>query len=165
MAAVFLTAAILGCQPAGPPSTAGGQQPLPEFHPDSHGDSLDQALGSDPCSARMQDIEGAFLSFLSNNGNQLPDTLEQLKQVPGLGPGLNLNCPVTGQPYLYSAQGLYLPPESREVRKIILWEPTPSHNGSRVCLLIPRLDPGHGVAMEVKLIPEAEFKKAVPPIQ
>jgi hypothetical protein len=113
----------------------------------------------------MQEIEGALLVYLSNNNNQLPDTLDQLKEVPGLGPGLNLTCPVTGQPFMYAAQGLFLPPESREDRKLIVWEPTASHNGSRACLLIPRLEHGRSVAMEVKLIPETEFKKAVPPIQ
>jgi hypothetical protein len=160
-ALLFTGALVAGCQPATPAPTATMAQPLPEFRP---------AQGSvyqsgDPCAERMQDIEEALAVYLLNNQNKLPDTLDQLKHVPGLGPGLNLTCPVTGQPYIYSAQGLFLPPESRDDRRVILWEPTASHHGARACLLMPRIEPGHGVAMEVKPIPEAEFKKAVPQIQ
>jgi hypothetical protein len=157
----LLMIGLAGCQPSTPPPTNNGQ-PLPEFH-----GSLDQALNSDECSAHMQnDIEQALAIYLLNNRNQLPDTLEQLKQVPGIGPTLNLNCPVTGTPYIYSAAGLFLPPEAKEEkRRVILWEPTPSHHGCRACLLIPRLVAGQSVAMEVKPIPEVMFQKAVPPIQ
>ena len=156
-ATICFAALLLGCQSSTSKPT-NGTQALPEFH----GQSLDEALGSDECSTRMQDIEGVLAVYCANNQNRLPDSLDQLKEVPGLGPSVNLTCPATGKPYEYSQAGLFLANESR---RIIVWEPSPSHQGSRLCLLVPRLERGSAVTMEVKLIPEVLFKKAVPAIQ
>lgn len=140
------------------PSLGGDHaQAVGVFHPGN----LDKILDSDPCSIQMQHVEEALATFCAFNHGQLPDTLDQLKDATS-DPGLNLNCPVTGQPYLYSRAGLFLPTDPR---RIVLWEPTASHHGSRLCLMVPHLEPGHAVTMELRLIPEADFQKAAPAIQ
>jgi len=162
LAVGLLGAALVGCQPSAPPQVNGGK-PLPEYNPDANGGGLEAAL-DDPVSGRMQDIVYVMLSYIANHQDQLPDTLEQLREVPGQGPTLNLVCPGTNEEFKYSRAGMYA---GKDPRRLIMWEPTPSHSQgkARACVFIPRIEPGAAVIPEVRIIPEEEFQKAAPAIQ
>ena len=161
--AIGLLGMTIGCQPSPQPAPVNGGQPLPVYDPQANGGGLDAAL-DDPVSGRMQDIEYVLLSYIANHRNQLPDSLDQLKEVPGQGPTLNLICPGTQEQFKYSGTGMYA---GKDPRRLIMWEPTPSHSSgkARACLFIPRIEPGAAIIPEVRIIPEEEFKKAVQAIQ
>jgi hypothetical protein len=118
--------------------------------------TVEQALGSDPCSVRLQDIEGALMLAYAMN-RQLPPQLQDLRS--GDGTPLMLTCPTSGRPYFYSPQGLFS--AGRSLR-IVVWDDAPVHNGYRWCIFMAPAKPGE-LAMDVKPIPESLFKTYVSP--
>jgi len=157
-AIVLVSAGMIGCQSTqGPPASSAQPRALPEFT-----GSLDEALDADPCSTRMHDIAGMLANFCYNHHGRLPVSLDELREAAGPGANMNFTCPLTGQLYVYLQTGLFLP---NQTMKVVLWEPTASHGGSRLCVLIPPTDPGTSVTAYVKPIPEKDFQKALAPIQ
>jgi hypothetical protein len=156
--ALFL--GMVACQPAPAPQTprhsALTDADLSNPWETNKPQTVEQALGSDPCSVRLQDIEGALvLSYAMNR--QLPQQLQDLRGENGAA--LMLTCPTSGRPYLYSAQGLISP--GRNMR-IIVCDDAPVHNGYRWCIFMAPSKPGE-LALDVKPIPESLFKTYVLP--
>jgi hypothetical protein len=113
--------------------------------------SADDAIGTDPCDAHLQNIEAAILLYDSVN-RQLPDKLEDLV---ALSSGdLDLTCPVSHQQYLYNKDGLVTPGMSK---RIIVSDPTPAHGGKRWCILMAPSTPGAALVLETREISEAVF--------
>ena len=116
---------------------------------------IERALGSDACSIRLGDIEGALvLSYALNR--QLPMQLQDLRAENGSP--LPLTCPTSGRPYLYSTQGLVSP---GKVMRIIVWDDAPVHGGFRWCIFMAPSHPGE-LSLDVRPIPEAMFRTYAP---
>jgi hypothetical protein len=159
--AVLLLMLITGCQPTTPGQTTvsgAAVAPLPTGRPPT----ANEAVGDDPCAARLHDITGALLGFYIANNNRLPDKLEQIKPYADFGTELNFTCPASGLPYTYSPAGLMAAGQNK---RIIVWDPTPAHNGIRWCILMPHMAPNTAIVPEVVPIPEKAFTAYVPAIQ
>jgi hypothetical protein len=156
LSAIVLLILITGCQPTTPGQTPGAAvAPLPT----DRTPTANEAVGDDPCAARLHDIVGALLSYFIDN-HHLPDRLDELK--PDLGMELNFTCPASNQPYAYSAGGLFAPGKSK---RIIVWDAVPAHHGYRWCILMPHMSPNAPIVPEVVPIPEKEFQTYVPAVQ
>src|SRR5258707_7434411 len=130
----LLLLALVACQPTPAPQTprhsALTDSDLSNPWEPNKPQTVEQALDSDPCSVRLQDIEGALvLSYAMNR--QLPQQLQELRGVGGAP--LTLTCPTSGRPYLYSPRGLFSAGRSM---KIIVWDDAPVHNGYRWCIFM-----------------------------
>jgi hypothetical protein len=123
--------------------------------------TLDDAVASDPCAVRMGDITAALTMYYGLN-KQLPGSLEQLKPLANPGSELLLTCPVSSLPYVYSPAGLLAVGTNK---RIVVWDATPAHDGSRWCILMPPVQTGGVVSFELVALPEAAFKLYVPAIQ
>ena len=123
--------------------------------------TLDQAVDTDACAIRLGDITAALTMYYGLN-KQLPDSLEELKPLANPNGELLLTCPVSGQPYVYSPAGLLAIGTSK---RIIVWDATPAHDGSRWCILMPPTQPGAAVSLELVALRESAFKMYVPAIQ
>jgi hypothetical protein len=100
---------VVNGKAAEPESRVGATPPAPPRM------SIDRALKSDPCSARMHEISGAMLTYVARHG-RMPAKLEELRAVTGVGEGpLEFSCPVTGEAYVYVPGGLRGSEEGRVV--------------------------------------------------
>ncbi len=114
--------------------------------------SADQAVGSDPCAARLHDIAGAMLFYFALN-KHLPASLSDLQALSDFDNPLVFACPHSQQPYVYVPEGL------RSVNRpklIILHDPVP-RDGKRMCILIQPTGPGAAQSLEVVNLPEPLF--------
>jgi len=157
--------ALTGCQPVTPQARQQvTPQPLPvsnegvSFDPARPTMSADQAVASDPCAARLQDLSGALLFYIAIN-KQLPAHLEDLQSMADVDTQLQYTCPVSGKPYLYIQGGLHAPAQPKQ---IVVADAAPSHNGKRWCVLMGKLEKGHASAMEVLEVPESVFRTYLP---
>jgi len=114
--------------------------------------SADDAVGTDPSEARLQNIEAALLLYYSVN-RTLPPRLEDLV---ALSSGdLPLTCPDSDQEYLYIRDGLAIPGTTRQV---IVCEPTPSKVEKRWCIVMAPPDPSGVLELEPQQLPESIFR-------
>ena len=121
-------------------------------------ETMDHAVASDPCAARLHAIAGAMLEYYAIN-KQLPKALDELTALKDLDEPIDLNCPASNLPYVYEPNGLEAPGGSK---RIIVHDAAATHNGGRWCLLMAPLVPGAAPTMEVLLIPEPTFRVYLP---
>ena len=114
--------------------------------------SADEALGTDPCELRLQNIEAAMLLYYSIN-RTLPPALQDLVALSS--DNLPLTCPVSHQDYLYIKDGLSIPGSPR---KIIVCDATPAHMGKRWCIMMAPPVPGAALELEPEELPESVFQ-------
>jgi hypothetical protein len=146
-----------GCESA-PPAHTASQTISPDGSLVST-DALtaDQAVGSDQCSIQLHDICGALLLYYGQH-KQLPEHLEDLK--PLGDSSLSFVCPVSHLPYVYVPAGRIAPGSSK---RIILFDPTPAHNGNRYCILMTmRVRPDAAQSLEVVPVSEKAFESFIP---
>ncbi len=114
--------------------------------------SADDAVGTDPSEARLQNIEAALLLYYSVN-RTLPPRLEDLV---ALSSGdLPLTAPGSNQEYLYIRDGLPIPGTTRQV---IVCEPTPSKLEKRWSIVMAPPDPNGALELEPQQLPESIFR-------
>jgi hypothetical protein len=105
---------------------------------------------TDPCATRLHDISGVLLFYYATN-HKLPATLDELKAVQGFEE-VQYTCPVSGEPYVYAPAGV--PTPNQPGAKIVLYDPTPAHEGMRWAISITE----SGVLItKVIAVPEAYF--------
>jgi hypothetical protein len=114
--------------------------------------SADQAVGTDPCEMRLQNIEAAMLLYYSLN-RALPPGLQDLVALSS--DDLPLSCPVSHEDYLYIKAGLAVPGTPR---RIIVCDATPAHMGKRWCIMMAPPVPGAALELEPQELPESVFK-------
>lgn len=121
----------------------------------------------DPCAQRLHDLCGALLIYYLQH-HQLPDRLADLPPHPGssvmaANDALRMNCPVSGQPYVYIPGGIHLPERDQW---ILAHDPLPVHSGYRWAIRLdppapaPGSDPVAGlppVVLRVIAVPESTF--------
>jgi hypothetical protein len=121
----------------------------------------EEAVDSDPCAIRLGQIVECIMQYYLLN-KQMPLTLDDLKPLADPGSTLQLVCTASGLPYQYYPSGLMSAGRSK---RIIVYDPTPAHHGSRWCIMMPYTAPGAPMSLFVTLVPEADFKTYVPGIQ
>jgi hypothetical protein len=152
MLSFWLACAVLLCgcaAPKPPPDASAGaatSQPALSETPD---------VNRDPCAQRLHDLSGMMLLHVALY-DQLPPSLEALKQLPGADADLQTICPVSGQPYAYTPQGIEIP--GVEYR-IYAWDSVPAHGTYRWGIqLIPSIA-GRPPYANVIPIPETSFRR------
>ena len=155
--ALAISLLTTGCQSTPPDTKQSAATPMPS----DRDVTLDDALSTDPCALRLGDITAALTMFYSLN-KRLPSSLDELKPLAAPGSDLAFTCPVSSQPYVYSPEGLL---SIGTNKKIIIWDATPAHNGSRWCILMPPAQATTAVSFELVALPERAFKTYIPAIQ
>jgi len=113
---------------------------------------------SDPCASRLHDLCGPLLYYLSRN-YRLPETLDELRQMPGLEGVGEFVCPDTKQPYIYNPAGVVGPNVSQ---RAVVYDAEPTHRGHRWTIIIKEATPNAPFTAEVVAWPESRFPKAAP---
>lgn len=154
-----MAAALCGCETqtskVGVPTRHTDSVELPHPPPGS----TDEAMATDPCAMRLQDIGGALLQYFALN-KRLPARLEDVKTIVGVDQSLQFACPASGKPYGFAPAGLIL--EGRK-KRIIIYDPTPAHDGRRWCVFMTdQRRPGAAQSLEVLAVPEAVFHLYLP---
>jgi hypothetical protein len=149
---------LIGCQQ---PTTSQKPDTPPPPLPTDHRPTADEVVGSDECSNRMHNIEGALLMYYVTN-HHLPIVLDEIKPFADAGTELKLTCPISNQPYVYSQAGLFA---AGYDKRIIVWDPAPSHHGNRWCIVMPQAQANGALVPEVVQMPEKAFQAFVPAIQ
>lgn len=122
--------------------------------PAVQGDTARAAIANtDPCALRLHDISGLLLLYYMEHW-QLPETLDQLSQLPGFDQVGQLNCPASGKPYAYSADGILLPEKQQ---RVVVYDSVPSHSGMRLCITIEEPQPDQPLVTRVVVLPESFF--------
>jgi hypothetical protein len=116
----------------------------------------------DPCAIKLHDLCGPLLLYYSVY-NRLPQSLDELRQLPGFENLTDFNCPVSHRPYIYTPQGEPGPdeeflrengPSVKVSSVIILADPTPVHGGIRWALSMQeQSDPSRGFVAKVIVLP------------
>jgi hypothetical protein len=159
-----ITVALSGCittthivgQMSGPTARVQTKVNGAQSYSDAGPVSADEAVGTDPCEMRLENIEAALLLYYSLKG-ELPPSLEDLVSLSS--DDLDLTCPVSHRPYLYIRGGLPVPASTR---LIIICDATPAHGGMRWCITMAPSTPGAALELEPEKLPESIFK-ALPP--
>ena len=102
---------------------------------------------------RLHDISGALLLYYVENGD-LPADLSALEKSPSSIPALSAVCPVSGLRYIYEPAGIFIPERNR---RIILFDPAPSHAGTRWTVTVDEPQPGMPLVTRVVSLPESVF--------
>ncbi len=121
----------------------------------------EEAVASDPCAIRLDHVVECMMQYYALN-KRMPDSLDELKPFADVGSPLQLVCTASGQSYQYYPSGLMSAGRSK---RIIVYDPTPAHHGSRWCIMMPYTQAGAPMSLFVTAVPEADFSTYVPGIQ
>jgi hypothetical protein len=126
--------------------------------------SIDPLAGTDPCAARLQDLCKPLFLYYATRGKRLPAQLEELKPFGDIDTPVELTCPTSGQPYAYSPNGLVTTaaPTSSESTRLIVYDSTPAHNGSRKGIVIKVAGPGQAPTLYAVTLTETQFQTYLP---
>ncbi|MGB7158454.1 MAG: hypothetical protein WBD40_10345, partial [Tepidisphaeraceae bacterium] len=113
---------------------------------------------NEPCANRLHDICGPLLLYLTTN-YRLPETLDELRQVPGSDGIGEFACPVSKQPYVYNPAGIVGPNVSQ---RAVIYDAAPTHGGYRKAIVIKEATPNAPFVAEVVAWPESRFPKTAP---
>lgn len=145
-----MLATIAGCTPTrqGAADSAAAPPARPSQVPPSNAANLD------PCAVRLHDVAGALLLYYFTN-RRLPETLDEINTFPGAEEQIPLTCPASGQPYVYSPDGILL---AEQRARVIIYDPTPAHYGGHRWA-IRMEEPGDNQPMVTRVIalPESFF--------
>jgi hypothetical protein len=144
-------AALAGCQSA--------QTAKPSLRPVSTEKlSLAPIKNDDACATRLQDSICEALMFYYLKHHQLPDRLEDLRQLPGFA-NIELTCPVSKLPYVYNPIGIMTPNNDP---RLICYDAAPSHSGMRWAIVM--IEPQGSVPLTLKVVgvPENRFTLTMP---
>lgn len=88
--------------------------------------------------------------------HRLPDSLDDLRPIPGFEDAGGFICPISKKPYIYNREGI---PSPSGAGKIILYDATPVHNKMRLCIeIVPPTEAGKALVTKVISLPESFFK-------
>lgn len=136
--AVLVAALVAGCQPPPPAAPAPGRPAI--------------ATANDACAEQLQELSGQLLEYYAIH-RELPPQLEDLTKL-GAGPSLPLACPLSRRPYIYNPDGLAVPGWPG---RLIVYDPLPSHEGSRWAIQADKPQPGKPLFLRVVRPPNTAF--------
>src|SRR4051812_1154488 len=120
-------AMIAGCKQSTKTSPGKSRAPISSSHEPVP--APDQIAKTGGCDARLQDLSGLFLMYSLMN-HRLPDSLDELRTMPGASDVPAFECPVSHQPYVYVREGIPVPSGTG---RIIVHDAAPTHSGLRLC--------------------------------
>lgn len=131
---------LCGCTPTNPdkPTTQPVQHPI---------------SNTDPCAMQMHDLCGAFLLFYLQY-QRLPANLQELVTYPPNAEITSLNCPASGQPYVYNPDGILF---TEKNSLVILHDASGIHAGHRWVIAIDQPQPYQPLVAKVIALPERFF--------
>jgi hypothetical protein len=136
-----------GCQSTASTKRSGSSSSVASSSPRS----LTRSDSSDACSNRLYEICEPLLDYYTINHHHLPANLEELRAIQP-DPPLNLNCPVSGQPYVYDPVGLAMPGQPW---RIIVYDASPVHGGKRWAISITEPSGNDPLVTKVLMVPDA----------
>jgi len=102
----------------------------------------------DPCASRLHDVAGSLLLYYAAH-NDLPPDMPAVKQAGGDAcPALQ--CPLSGEPYVYYPMGIEIPGLPGLV---VLHDATACHDGNKWGLVASQMGPGKPLQVQVLLLP------------
>jgi hypothetical protein len=113
-----------------------------------------QLAAVNPSAVQLQNIEGLLLEYYLIH-RTLPWQFGDLASLADIDDPLNTICPTSGQQYIYVRGGIPLPGQDK---RIVVFEPTPSKDGKRWCILMSTPMPRQAMWMDVLQVPESAFK-------
>lgn len=152
LAATLSLGSGCGTRGGSPPTAAAGGSgatiPVPVRAP------VDPAISStDPCAMQMHAICGGLLFYYAVRAD-LPATLEELRDFPGLPEPIDTTCPESKLPYLYDPAGIEM---IERQAYIVLFDPMPSHAGQRWAIQVEQPEYGKPLVAKVVALPESFF--------
>ncbi|MDB5302986.1 MAG: hypothetical protein JWM97_535 [Phycisphaerales bacterium] len=154
IASVCAALFIAGCAPTPKPQP----KAAPVIDEPSRESVADPLEFKDPCAARLHDISGAMLLCYAVN-HQLPAQLQDLSKYAELDQTLEFTCPESHQPYVYVREGLPAPSGGR---RLVLYDATPVHKGTRWAILMRPSGPGQSAAAWVVQLSEPMLQTYLP---
>jgi hypothetical protein len=129
-------------------------------------DFPDPIAAADPCAARLQDLCKPLLLYYATHAKRLPQRLDELKAFADVDTPVELTCPASGQPYEYNPTGLVSTvtagTAAANSTRLIVYDSTPAHNGSRKAIVIRPPLPGQAPPLYAVTLTEAQFQTYVP---
>lgn len=138
--------------------TVRGAPSDPQSDPAARPEQIENALHSDPCALRLQQIGGALLEYYAIHG-RLPTRLEDLSTLTDLEQPLSFSCPGTGKPLVYVPSGLV---RLADPQPIVLFDPTVDRARLRWVIRLRRPTPREAGTTFVEHLPESVFQTFVP---
>ena len=132
IAVALLALAVAGCSAStsSPGGTTGSHAPrsdIPDPAPGPAEGPTAPSIATDPCAERLHALCGPLLYYYALN-RRMPERLEELRNLGGPEPDIELTCPVSGKPYAYDPKGL---PRGGKPGVLVLYDAAPSHSGLR----------------------------------
>jgi len=149
-----LMLAVVGCASAMPRAKSSP----PAAAATATGDSQ-PISNTDACAMHLHDICGELLLHYAKH-QRLPQSLEELGSPAGPIAPVDLVCPVSKKPYLYTPNGILMPERGA---RIILADPAPSHSRMRWAIRVEEPAPNQPLLMRVVALPESFFLLRPPP--
>ena len=113
----------------------------------------------DACAMRLHDVFcSAFLLYYAQH-QQLPSSLQEMKDLPGLDQSDVFTCPVSKKPYVYNPFGITFP---QQKSLVILYDPAPSHSGMRWAISVVEPQGLEALVFKVIALPESSFTFQLP---
>lgn len=116
-------------------------------------------VNQDPCALRLHDLGGLLLAYYALH-RQLPQRLDELAGLADLDVEFHGECPVSGQLYVYTPQGLW---GNGQERGLFVYDTMPVHEGLRWGILISPPRGGQPPATFVMLLSDEAFRSFAPP--
>ena len=112
----------------------------------------------DPCPTLLHDLCGPLLLYLTSNF-RLPESLDELREMPGSQGIGEFVCPLSKRPYVYNRAGVIGVNVSQ---RAVVYDAAPSHAGFRWAIIVKEATPNAPFIAEVAAWPESRFPKNAP---
>jgi hypothetical protein len=113
---------------------------------------------NDPCPTLLHDLCGPLLLYLTSN-YRLPESLDELRQMPGLQDIGEFTCPLSKRPYVYNRAGVI---GANVSQRAVVYDAEPSHSGFRWTIVVKEAAPNAPFIAEVVAWPESRFPRSAP---
>jgi hypothetical protein len=110
---------------------------------------------NDPCPTFLHDLCGPLLLYLTSN-YRLPESLDELRQVPGSNGIGEFACPLSKRPYVYNREGVI---GANVSQRAVVYDAAPDHSGYRWAIVVKEATPNAPFIAEVVAWPESRFPK------
>ena len=130
---------------------AAGCKPV-DWNPPAPAPVTPTGVQIDPCEERLHDVVCQQLMMYYAIHKELPPTLEALRSVD---PAQRLDCPTSGKPYVYNAEGLEV---SGWSGRLIVYDSETIHDGHRWGIVADFPKPGKPFAVRVARPPEGAIR-------
>ena len=129
------------------PTTIAATQPAPK--------QAGRLTVNDPCPTLLHDLCGPLLLYLTSN-YRLPESLDELRQIPGSQGMGEFTCPLTKRPYVYNREGVI---GANVSQRAVVYDAGPDHSGYRWAIVVKEATPNAPFIAEVVAWPESRFPK------